>query len=86
MTSLLFVFSNNLVRAPLISLLHFDFRGKIQPYLDSTSIKDNMNLCHHFLWLVLINLLDVTAITHLLHKQSQDVFERFDTQASVKFR
>ena len=40
----LFVCSNYLVSAPLISLPCFDFRGKSQAYLDSTSIIDKMNL------------------------------------------
>ena len=46
-----------------------------------------MNYGHHFLWLVLINLIliDPTATTHLLHKQSQAVFEKFFIKAYVKY-
>ena len=83
MTGSLFVCSNNLVNAPLISLPWFDFRGKRQPYLYSTSIIDKMNLWYE-LKNELMYLLDLTATTHLLHKQSQDVFEKFDMQAYVK--
>ena len=48
MTVLLFLCSNSLVRAPLISSPCFNFWGKCQPYLDSTSIINKMNLWPSF--------------------------------------
>ena len=48
MAGLLFVCLNNLVGAPLISAPCFDFRSKSQPYFDSTSIIDKMNLWPSF--------------------------------------